>query len=61
MNELRTEPGAIDHVAGRAIDFEAAELPSAPRRRLDELDRGVAAVPGGGKHPRHTAGHLAAR
>ena len=32
MDELRAESGALDHVAGRAIDFEAAELPSGPRR-----------------------------
>ena len=53
------KPARSITVAGRAIDFEAAELPSGPRRLSHELDRGVAPVPGRREHPRILRGHLA--
>ena len=41
VDELRAEAGPVDHRPAGPVHFEAAQLPALPRRRLDQLDRGV--------------------
>ena len=61
VNELRPEPRPFDDVAAGAIDLEAAQVALLADGGLDELDRGVAAVAGGGKRAANRVGHLGPR
>src|SRR4029453_2665287 len=59
VNELRAESRPFDDVAARAIDLVSAEIALLADRGLDEVDRGVAPVPDGGKGARIGVRHLA--
>ncbi len=52
MDELRTVPGALDHLARRAVDLVSAQLAPRSGGAFHELDAGVAAISGRGKHLR---------
>src|SRR6266550_2679538 len=52
MDELRTVPGALDHLARCAVDLVSAQLAPRSGGAFHELDAGVTAIPGGGKHLR---------